>query len=177
MRGERVSAYLFVAVVLVAGGAFAWAATSGGGGSDVPPAATAERAAAGADSTDPPPVQTRPGAAPSTVPDPGPDGGTLERAATAVRQACRRFYGQDLAEVDRALTEAELVAACDEPDIEWRGDCYTQRPAVFVPGVGGCAHLRGYLAVWYGRQPFAADHPPWYFDVGGETWTIVPESD
>jgi len=175
MRGERLSLYLFVAVVLVAGGAFAWAATRDGGGREVPSSTTTEGAAAGA--TAPPPVQTRPGATPSTVPDPGPDGGTLERASTALRQACRRFYDHDLTEVDRALTEAELVAACDEPEIEWRGDCYTQRPAVFVPGVGGCAHLRGFLAVWYGRQPFAADHPPWYFDVDGDPWTIVPESD
>ena len=175
MRGERLSLYLFVAVVLVAGGAFAWAATRDGGGREVPSSTTTEGAAAGA--TAPPPVQTRPGTTPSTVPDPGPDGGTLERASTALRQACRRFYDHDLTEVDRALTEAELVAACDEPEIEWRGDCYTQRPAVFVPGVGGCAHLRGFLAVWYGRQPFAADHPPWYFDVDGDPWTIVPESD
>jgi hypothetical protein len=177
MRGERLSVYLFVAVILVAGGAFAWAATRADGGRDVRSSTTTVEAAAGATTTAPPPVQTRPGATPSTVPDPGPDGGTLERASTALRQACRRFYDHDLAEVDRALTEAELVAACDEPEIEWRGDCYTQRPAVFVPGVGGCAHLRGYLAVWYGRQPFAADHPPWYFDVDGDPWTIVPESD
>lgn len=59
----------------------------------------------------------------------------------------------------RALLRGINVGGRDEPDIEWRGDCYTQRPAAFVPGVGGCGYLRGYLSVWYGRQFFAAEHP------------------
>jgi hypothetical protein len=172
--------WFFVASVAVAGALFAWGALRDEGGDGALREATTTStalASAGAAPTVASAAPAPAGATPSTVPETGPGQGTLERASTAVREACRRFYDRDLQDEQRALAEDELVAVCDEPDIEWRGDCYTQRPGAFVPGVGGCAYLRGYLSVWYGRQPFAADHPAWYFTVADETWTITPESD
>jgi hypothetical protein len=113
----------------------------------------------------------------STVPAAGTGQGTLESAMTAVRQACRRHYGRTGGPEDRPRTEAELSATCDEPTIEWRSDCYADRPAQFEAGAGGCAYLGGYLPVWYGSQPFADEYGTWYFTVGDEVWTIGPESD
>lgn len=141
---------------------------------------------------------TAPGSDPGS--DPGPDTGVdspeevpgdLASATTAIRSACRRFYGYDIADLDPApgedtsgttlLTEPALVARCDDPPVEFRGDCYAQRPATFVPGDGGCAVLGGYLAVHYRDHPAGTwdgvDDPMYRFTVGDDTWWIYPESD
>lgn len=102
----------------------------------------------------------------------------VDRASTAVRLACRRFYGVDPSvddDPDVVLTEPQLVERCDAPAIEWRDDCYADRPPRFVVRDGGCAHLGGYLAVWAGTRADARSDQR--FSVDGTTWTIFPESD
>ncbi len=103
------------------------------------------------------------------------DVGSLASATVAVRAACREFFAQDSANFDVLLSSDELAQKCDEPAIEWRSDCYAERPPAFVAGEGGCAYLGGYLAVWHGRQSFSEPH--WLFEVGDEVWTVIPESD
>jgi hypothetical protein len=134
------------------------------------------------------------GSDPATVPgadSPEEGPGDLASATTAIRSACRRFYGYDVADLDPApgedtsgttlLAEPALVARCDDPPVEFRGDCYAQRPATFVAGEGGCAVLGGYLAVYYGDHPAGTwdgvDDPMYRFTVGDDTWWIYPESD
>lgn len=133
----------------------------------------------------PPATITSPPA--SAVEDPG----GLTSATTAIRTACRRFYGYDT--VDGApgsggdttgtslLTEPELAGRCDQPQPEFRGDCYAARPAAFVAGEGGCAVLGGYLAVFYGDPPEnpadGATDPMYRITVGDDVWWIYPESD
>jgi len=79
------------------------------------------------------------------------------------------------------LTEPELADRCGRPQVEFRSDCSAPRPATFVPGEGGCAHLGGYLAVYYGTAPAlpsgVANDPAYRFAVGDDVWWIVPESD
>ena len=70
----------------------------------------------------------------STVPPAGPGEGTLKSATTAIRIACRRFYDSTGGPEDRPLTDSELAAQCDEAMIEWRSDCYAERPGL-RPGV------------------------------------------
>jgi hypothetical protein len=111
------------------------------------------------------------------VPTAGTSQGTLESATAAIRQACRRHYGRTGGPADRPRTESELSATCDQPAIEWRSDCYAERPPQFVAGAGGCAYLSGYMPIWYGRQSFAEEYGDWYFTVGTEVWTVGPESD
>ena len=103
-----------------------------------------------------------------------PASGSLASATIAVRAACREFYDHSQENSEELLTPEELTAQCDVPDVDWRSDCYAERPAQFVPSDGGCAHLGGYLAVWYGRQTFEGGGA---FDVGDEVWTVIPESD
>jgi hypothetical protein len=97
--------------------------------------------------------------------------GSLESATPAIRAACRRFYGS-------GLGESELASTCDQPEIEFRSDCYANRPATFVPDEGGCAYLGGYLAVWHGEHPEIGDGTVDYrFPVDDDVWWIQPESD
>ncbi len=103
-----------------------------------------------------------------------PAAGSLASATAAVRAACREFYYLDPANLDERLTAEELAAQCDESPIEWRSDCYHQRPTQFVPGDGGCAHLGGYLAIWLGRQPYEAGD---VFEIDNDEWHVIPESD
>ena len=132
-------------------------------------------------------VATEPETTPPPEVDEGPAApGSLQSAMTAIRAACRRFYGYQLVDVappagspgTSLLTESELVAKCDRPQIEFRSDCYAERPATFVPSEGGCAYLGGYLAVWYGEHPEIGDGTSDYrFPVDDDIWWIQPESD
>ena len=120
-------------------------------------------------------LEPAPGATPSTPStDPLPAAGSLASATAALRAACREFYYLKPVNFEEHLTPEELAAQCDEPRIEWRSDCYAQRPAQFMPGDGGCAHLGGYLAIWFGRQPFEAGN---VFVIGDDEWHVIPESD
>jgi hypothetical protein len=116
-------------------------------------------------------------------PPPSPSGtaGDLASATAAIRQACRRFYGSDAADTSTGtslLGEPALVERCDEPAVEFRSDCYAERPPAFVPADGGCAVLYGYFAVFFDQPPAGfpsgAEHA---FRVGDDEWWIYPESD
>ena len=112
--------------------------------------------------------------------------GDLTSATTAIRAACRRFYGSTIVDLfpkpgftgTSLLGAAELAEKCDERAVEFRSDCYAERPAQFVVADGGCAVLGGYLAVYYERPPEGADDPADNrFPVGDDVWWIFPESD
>jgi cytoskeletal protein RodZ len=134
-------------------------------------------------SSTPPATTTSP---PASVMD---DPGGLTSATSAIRSACRRFYGSATVEgapgADTTgtslLTEPELAGRCDVPQPEFRADCYAARPETFVAGEGGCAVLGGYLAVFYGEPPEnpwdGATDPMYRFAVGDDVWWIYPESD
>jgi len=109
--------------------------------------------------------------------------GSLDSATMGIRSACRRFYGYDVdlneSTGTSLLPEAELASRCDQPDVEFRSDCYAERPATFTPGEGGCAVLGGYLAVYF-TDPPAGDgtaDDQFRFPVGDSVWWIYPESD
>jgi hypothetical protein len=136
-------------------------------------------------------VPTSPGTTPSDPTTVAERPGSLTSATTAIRSACRRFYGFNVTDVSpppggnttgtSLLTEPELASRCDQPRIEFKAGCYAPRPATFVPGEGGCANLGGYLAVYYGAPAdptsgYATD-PTHRFQVGDDVWWIYPESD
>lgn len=87
--------------------------------------------------------------------------GDLTSATTAIRAACRRFYGSTIVDLfpepgytgTSLLVAAELAEKCDKRPLEFRSDCHAERPAKFVVADGGCAVLGGYLAVYYERPP------------------------
>ena len=96
--------------------------------------------------------------------------GDIVSARVAIRRACRRFYSYG--------TQAEIDRECGRGRIGWRSDCYADRPSRFIPRNGGCAYLRGYLAVWFlPAYPTRPVYPPHIFRVGQSTWVIQPESD
>lgn len=123
----------------------------------------------------------------STVPTSSePVRGDLASATTAIRAACRQYYGYDMDDNQTTgtslLAEPELASRCDDPQPEFRSDCYAERPAAFVPGEGGCAVLYGHLAVYYDQPPDSSDpadtnDPTHRFAVGDDVWWIYPESD
>ena len=117
-----------------------------------------------------------------TSPQDDAEAGDLATASKAIREACRRFYGYDV-DLDEPtgttlITEAQAVERCDAPTIQFRDDCYAERPPSFVPGVGGCADLGGYLAVYHLAPPEGGAPDELYrFSVGEDVWWIYPESD
>jgi hypothetical protein len=159
-------------VVVGAYAAFGWADRAGDVTTiDQPPttepapttASTLPRDTTSTTATEPDTTTPPPAAGPAAA-------GSLESATPAIRAACRQFYGS-------GLGEPELAGTCDQPRIEFRSDCYADRPATFVPGEGGCAYLGGYLAVFHGQDPQADGSGDFTFPVGDDVWFIHPESD